>query len=106
RPGKNRKPVLAVNLLPPGSELGEQVLLIAVLLDLIARMSIAQVGNRFAVGLDDLEIVAVDPDPSLKVALLAFDLLRGDVKNIAVEFILLLLADIENVVFGQVLLGQ
>ena len=66
-------------------------------------MLAANVRDGFAVGFDDLEIVIVDPNAPLEVTFLAFDFFRSDIEDVAVQFVLLLLADIKDVVFGQIL---
>jgi hypothetical protein len=50
--------------------------------------------------------VIVDPDPALKVTFLAFDFFGSDIEDKAVQFIFLLLAYVENVVFRQVCGGE
>ena len=96
--GVDGKPVLAVDLLPPGGELGKEILLVAVFLP--------NVGDGLAIGLHNLEIVIVDPDASLEVALLAFDLFGCDVEDVAIQFVFLLLAGVDDVVFRQVFGSQ
>ena len=73
--GIGGEPVLAVDLLAPGGELRKQVLLALLL---------ANVGNRFAERLDDLEVVIVHPDPSLEVALVLLNQLGRDIENVGV----------------------
>ena len=104
--GVDGEPVEAVDLLAPGGELGEEIFLISPLLNFVAGASIANVGNGLAVGLNDLKVVIVDPHTSLKIALLAFNFLRRDIEDVAMQFVFLLLADIEDVVFGKILGGQ
>src|SRR5579863_292567 len=91
------KPVFAVNLLSPGGELGEQVL---------AVFLFADVRYRLSVGLHNLKIAIVDPDAALEVTLFPFNLLGGNVENIAMKVIFLLLADIENAVLVDIVAGQ
>ena len=89
--GVSGKPVLAIDLLAPSSELGEKVFVIL----------FTDVGNGLAERLYDLEIVVVYPNATLKVALLAFDLLGSNVEHVAVQFVFLLLAGVENAVLGN-----
>src|SRR5712692_604466 len=74
--GIGRKPVFSVNLLTPGGEFGEQVLLAFLLAD---------VGHAFAEGLDDLKIALIHPDAALEIALLPHDFLGSDVEDVAVQ---------------------
>ena len=104
--GVDGEPVEAVDLLAPGGELGEEIFLISPLFDFVAGVPIADVRNGLAVGLNDLKIVIVDPHTSLKIALLAFNLLRRDIEDVAMQFVFLLLPNIEDVVFRKVLGGQ
>src|ERR1035438_4261887 len=96
--GVDGKPVLAVDLLPPGGELGKEILLVA--------MFLPNVGDGLAIGLHNLEIVIVDPDAPLEVALLAFDLFGRDVEDVAIQFVFLLLSRVEDVVVRQVFGSQ
>jgi len=93
RAGIGRKPVLAVNLLTPCSELGEEVF------PLLA----ASFRDCLSVGFYNLEILTINPNPSLKIAQLLVDLLWGDVKHITVELVFLLLSYVENVVLSHVI---
>src|SRR5579864_9263642 len=102
----DREPVEAVDLLAPGGELGEEIFLVSPLLDFVAGAPVADVGNGLAVGLNDLKIVIVDPHTSLKIALLAFNLLRRYIKDVAVQLVFILLPNIEDVVFRKILGGQ
>ena len=69
-------------------------------------MFAADIGHGFAIGFHDLEVVIINPDPALEVTLFAFDFLRRDVKDVAMQFVFLLLADVEDVVFGQIFCGK
>src|SRR5438552_997895 len=91
------EPILAVDLLAPGSELGKKILLSFLL---------ANVRDGFAEGFHDLKIAVIDPDAALKIALLADDFLGSNVENIAMQFVLLLLADIENLIFRDFVGGE
>src|SRR5262249_30414638 len=84
-----------INLLPPGGELGIEMLFLAFFL------RVADLGHCLTVGLYDLVVVIVDPDATLKITLLADDLFGRDIENETVQLVFLLLADIEDVVFGN-----
>src|SRR5580692_6229584 len=84
-------------LLAIGSKLWKQVL--------IAPLS-GNVGDAFAIGFHDLVILVVYPNAPLEISFLAFDLFGCDVEHIAVEVVLLLLPDIENAVFPNLITGQ
>src|SRR5579864_7919252 len=100
------EPVESVDLLAPGGELGEEIFLVSPLFDFIAGAPIADVGNGLSVGLNNLKIVIVDPYAPLEISLLAFNLLGRDIEDVAVQFVFLLLANIEDVVFRKILGGQ
>src|SRR5215471_11820780 len=100
--GVDGEPVASVNLLAPGGEFREEIFLISPLLYFTTGLVVAKVGNGFAIGFDDLEIVIVDPDASLKISFLGLDFFGSDVKDIAVQFVFRLLADIEDVVVGKI----
>ena len=95
-----RKPVLAIDLLPPGGELGIEMFFLALL------FCVTNFRNGLAIGLHDLEIMVVDPDPALEIAFLANDLFGSDVEDVAMQFVFLLLADVEDVVFRNFLAGE
>src|ERR1700685_1962498 len=97
--GVSGKPIRVVNLFPPGREFGKKVFVAFLLLDI-------EVGYSLAVGLHDLEIVIVYPDASLKIPLLTFDLLGRNVEHIATQFIFLLLARVNDLVFRNLVAGQ
>ena len=50
--------------------------------------------------------MVVHPDTSLEIALLADDLLGRNIENISVQFVLFLLADVQDVVFADFVRGQ
>src|ERR1700687_2035351 len=96
--GIRGEPILAVDLLPPGSELREKILL--------ASFFPANIRNRLAVSLHDLEIVVIDPDSSLKIALLAYDLFGRKIEHIAMQLVLLLLPHVKNLIFRNFVAGK
>src|SRR5204862_4872158 len=54
----------------------------------------------------NLEIMVVDPDPSLEIALLAEDLFGSNIKHVGVQLVLLLLADIQDVVIPNLIRSE
>jgi len=64
------------------------------------------VRNGFAVGLDDAEIPVFDPNATLEIALFLFDAFGGDIKNVGVQFVELLPADVFDVVLGELFGGK
>ena len=66
----------------------------------------ADVRHVLAVGLHNLEIMVVYPDAALEVALVLVDPFGRDVKHIGAQFIFFLFADVEDVVLGDLVLGQ
>jgi len=93
--GKRRKPVFSIHQFAPGGELGKKIL--------IHPFSVldADVWHRLAGVFHDLEILAVYPNPSLKIAFALLHLLRCHVEGIAMEFVQPLLADVGQVVLWQ-----
>src|SRR3989442_5433267 len=85
-----------INLLPPGSELGKEVFAFLA----------SNVRDCLAVRLHDLETVVVHSDAPLEVALVLFDGFRSDIEDVAMQLIFLLLADVEDVVFGNFVARQ
>src|SRR5205085_5793654 len=81
-----RKPVLAVNLLAIGHELGGKIFLHVLLL-----FRLHGLGHGFAAALHDLEIAIVNPYAALKITLPLDDGLGRDIEHIGVDFILMLL---------------
>ena len=73
---------------------------------LLCPFSCCNIGYRLAVGLHDLEIVIVHPDASLKITLLAYDFLGGNVKDVAVQFVFLLLSHVEMLYSRNLVAGQ
>ena len=63
----------------------------------------AQIGDRFAVRLHDLEIVVVDPNAAFKASMILVDLLRRNVEDVCLQLVLALLSDVENVVVGNLI---
>src|SRR5208283_1665332 len=59
-----------------------------------------------AVGFYDLKVVVVHPYPSREIALVFHHLLGVNVEYISVQFVLLLLADVEDVIFPNFIRGQ
>ena len=95
----NGEPVLAVHLIAPGGEGGEQVFLAAPLLD-------AEVGHVLAVGLHDLEVAIIHPDAALKIAPVFFDLLGRNVEHVGADLVDALFADVQNLVVRNLIAGQ
>jgi len=60
--GVRRKPVVAFDVFAVGFKAWEEILLVA----------FQNVGNGFAVSLDDFKVLVVDPNASLKIALIFF----------------------------------
>src|ERR1700690_2694538 len=83
------KPVFAVDLLAPGGESREQIIL---------ALFLANIWNRLAVSLHNLKIVIVHPDSALEVALLTHDLFGSKIEDVGVQFVLLLLANVKNLI--------
>src|ERR1700746_1647159 len=96
-PGIGGKPIFAIDLLPPGGKSWKQILVAPLF---------ANIRDSFAKRLHDLEIVIVHPDTPLKISFLANDLLRCNVEDVTMQLLFLLLADIEDVVFGNFIRGQ
>src|SRR5205807_5771975 len=82
-----REPVLTVDLLTIGSEPGEKVL-----------VALVRLGDRLTVGLHDLEVAVIDPDPAIKIAVAAlhFFLFWRYIKDVGPKLVDLLLANIFN----------
>ena len=74
--GVGWKPVNSVDLFTPGGEVRIEMFFFVLLL---ARVNL---GNSLAIRLDDLEIVIIDPNAPLEIALLADDLLGRDVEHV------------------------
>src|SRR5271170_5207458 len=94
--GVSGEPVFAVNLLVVGGEgWGEIFVAFALVL-----------GDGDAVDEDDLEVLLVDPDLALEVALSFFEGLGGGGEDVGVELVDVLTAEVGDVVFGQVFGGE
>ena len=63
-------------------------------------------GDGLAVDEDDLEVLLVDPDLALEVALVFFDGLWGGGEDVGVELVDVLAAEVGDVVLGQVFGGE
>jgi hypothetical protein len=94
--GVGGEPVFAVNLLVVGGE-GRGEIFVAFALVL---------GDGDAVDEDDLEVLLVDPDFALEVALAFFEGLGAGGEDVGVELVDVLTAEVGDVVFGQVFGGQ
>src|SRR5215472_11096377 len=101
--GVGGKPVLAVDLFTIGHEGRAQVFFNVFLLLAVGS---ADLGHGLAAALHDLKIAVVNPEAPLKIAVALLDGLRGNIKNIGVDLIHVLLADVQQVVLGQVVGGQ
>ena len=60
------------------------------------------IGDGLAVDEDDLEILLVDPDFALEVALPFFKALGAGLEDVGVEVVDLLAAEVGDVVFGEI----
>ncbi len=94
--GVGGEPVLAVNLLVVGGEgRGEVFVALALVL-----------GDGDAVDEDDLEVLLVDPDFALEVALAFFEDLGAGAEDVGVEFVDVLAAKVGDLVLGEVFGGE
>src|SRR6266550_2445405 len=66
--GVGWKPVLAVNLLPPSGEFGEEVFIVLA----------TDIGHRFAKGLNNLKVAVIHPYAPLEISFSLFDLFGSD----------------------------
>src|SRR5665213_2139306 len=64
------------------------------------------VGNGFSVDQDDLEVLLVNPDTTLKIALSFFEDLGTCAEDVGVDLVDMLTAEVGNVVLGQVFGGE
>ena len=64
------------------------------------------VGDAFAVDEDDLEVLLVDPDLALEVALVLLEDLGAGGEDVGVELVDLLAAEVFDVVLGEVVGGE
>ena len=94
--GIGREPVLAVNLLIVGGEGRLKVFVAAACV----------LGHGFAVDEDDLEVLLVDPDLALEVAVVLDEDLGPGGEDVGVEIIDVLAAEVVDVVLGQVFGGE
>ena len=92
RAGVSREPIFAVNLLPVSYKSGHQVLV----------AFLAYVRHGLAAGLDDLKVLIVNPDASLKIPFILLEVLRSHIEHVSADLIDLLSAHIEDVVLRQV----
>jgi len=94
--GVGGEPVLAVDLLVVGGEGRRKVFVTfaGVLRDVDA------------VDEDDLVVLLIDPDFALQVAVTFYELLRGDVEDVGVELVDFLLAEVGDVVVGDLGCGE
>src|SRR5262249_18946745 len=65
-----------------------------------------QIGHGFSIALDDLELIAINPDAAFKVTAARIDAFRRDVKQKRTPGLKLLLAYVVDVVIGQLVAGQ
>src|ERR1051325_10899362 len=94
------KPVFPIDLLAPGREYGMQILVaFALFVDAFFR-------NKLASALYDLEIAVVHPNAPLKVAVFPDHFFRGHIEHEAVQFVLLLLSNVEQVVLSNLIYTQ
>ena len=94
--GIGRKPVLPVDLLVIGG-VGRREILVPLAL---------VVGHALAIDEDDLEILLIEPDLALKVAVVLLDGFGRGGEDIGVEGVDLLPAEVLDVILRQVLRGQ
>src|SRR5262249_54302496 len=94
--GISGEPIFAVNLLAVGYKPRHQVL-VALLAD---------VRHALSTGLDDLKVLIVHPDASLKIPFVLLDAFGRHVEHVRIDFVYTLSADIEDVVLRQVLRGH
>jgi len=64
------------------------------------------VGDGLAVDEDDLEVLLIDPDLALEVALVFFEDLGAGTEDVGVELVDVLAPEVGNVVLGQVFGGE
>src|SRR5215475_14979752 len=64
------------------------------------------IGNTFAVGLNDLQILIVYPDAALEIALSFFNGLWSNVEDVSLQLVNLLLSDVHHLIFRQLLGGE
>ena len=83
------------NLLPPGGEFWEEIFIVLAV----------DIGHRFAKGLNNLKIAVIDPYAPLEISFPLFDLFGGKVEDIRMEFVLLLLANIKDLILRNFLTG-
>ena len=90
--GVGGEPVLAVYLFVVGGEGRGEVFVVFAFV----------VGDVFAVDEDDLEVLLVDPDLALEVAVIFDDDLGAGLEDVGVQLVDFLAAEVGDVVFGEV----
>src|ERR1700716_3755380 len=78
--GVSGKPIVTVNLLAIGHKHRLNILELTLL-------GVNSIGKALAASLYDLKIVAVPPNPPLKIAFISFKFLWFDMKDVSVEFV-------------------
>src|SRR5262245_48563666 len=94
--GIGRKPKVAEKIFAIGSEARKEILLF--LFD--------DIGDRFAVRFDNLQVLVVHPEAALEVALIFLDDFWSGVKDVGGEFVHFLAADVSDVVFMEFIAGE
>ena len=94
--GVGGEPVLAVDLLVVGGVGGLEVFVAFALV----------VGDGFAVDKDDLEVLLIDPDFALEVALVLLEDLGAGGEDVGVELVDVLAAEVGDVVLGEIFGGE